>query len=98
MATTDFSTWLDSTDPEGAEEIYSLYNAVSDKESNGFYKITKSQDQIFVKAEHVEETLIIASPAAKKLFLELYSERYMDGDTDAESWFGFHRNMENPNA
>lgn len=72
MATTDFSAWLDAVDLDETEQIYSLYTAVSDEESGGFFDVTTNNGRIFVKVGHVQETLMIASQEAKSVFLKMY--------------------------
>ncbi len=98
MGTTNFDSWLDMADPDTTEEIYGLYEAVSSEEGDGIWEVSKQGTRIIVQVGHVEEALIIASDDAKNAFLKLISERYMDGDNDAESWYGFQRNMDNPKA
>lgn len=103
MTTTDFESWLDAAAPDdNVEEVYSLYSAVSDEETNGIYEIQLSDQKIFLKVGHVPETLLIASKEAKEHFLKNLRERYMsedeDEDVDPESWYGFQRNMDNPKA
>lgn len=98
MATTDFSSWLDSVDPEGTEEVYGLYSAVSEEESNGIFEVSSSQGKLFVKVGHVTDSLMITSPQAKALFLDILREKFMDGESDVESWYGYQRNMDNPKA
>ena len=96
--TTEFESWLDVADPDNAEEVYSLYFAVFHEETNGNWKIQLSNQKILLKVDDIPETLLIASKEAKELFLKILRDRYMGGDDDPDSWYGFNRNMDNPKA
>ena len=98
MATTEIESWIDAADPDGTEEVYSLYSAVSNEETNGIWDVKSSNQKIFLKVGHVPETLLIASKEAKELFLKILRDRYMGGDDDPDSWYGFNRNMDDPKA
>ncbi len=102
MSTTDFESWLDAADPDGTEEVYALYDGVLNEEGDGLYSVTRRGDQVIVGVGHVDDKLVLASPKAKSAFLRCVRDRYMnstnDEDWDAESWYGFQRNMDNPKA
>jgi hypothetical protein len=98
MGTTNFESWLDQADPDTTETIYGLYEAVSSETTNGIWNVSKRGNNIIVQVGNAKDALIIASSEAKNVFLNLVRERYMDGDDDAESWYGFQRNMDNPKA
>jgi hypothetical protein len=92
---TDFEAWLDQADPEGHEEVYALYQAVYGAEDCGFYECKASVNgtEWFLRAGHVEDTLMLASGKARSAFLSLIERRYTDGDMDIESWYGYKRAM-----
>ena len=103
MTITDFENWLDAAAPDDSvEEVYGLYSAVSEEETNGIWEIQLSDQKIFLKVGHVPETLLIASKQAKEHFLKRLRELYMgeneNENVDPESWYGFHSNMSNPKA
>ncbi|MDD5486633.1 MAG: hypothetical protein PHW65_03675 [Dehalococcoidales bacterium] len=91
---TDFNIWLEQADPEDFEDVYCLYHAVKDKENYGLYECKKSKDgKLFIKADHTEETLMLASQKAIDAFLNLIERRYVDPGMEIEGWYEFHRAM-----
>lgn len=98
MATiTDFSGWLDQADPENYEEIYSLYKAIEDidEPQYGTFKCTKNEKtgMYFLKGDHTEDTLLLASEKARLTFIKVLDDRFkIDGSI--EGWYEFHRLME----
>ncbi len=95
MTITDFNDWFNQADPEGHEEVYSLFRCVSDEESFGCWECKKNQGKLFIKSGNTEDTLMIASPEAKALFLSILRDRYVtDKDLDIEGWYAFRRAME----
>ena len=97
MSTTDFESWLDQIEPDGTEEIYALYETVSNEDSYGIFEVSKNGNQLIIKSGCGSD-ILIASKKAKLLFLEIIRERYMSNTDDAECWYGFQRNMDNPKA
>lgn len=94
MATiTDFEAWLDQADPEGHEEVYALYYCVDNEEDFALFECGENNDRLFIKAGHAEDTLMLASPAAKAAFLELITSKYVNDGMDMESWYGYRRAM-----
>lgn len=96
MATiTDFEGWLDEADPDGFEEVYSLYMAIENGEEFGPYECKPSSDNSkwFIKASHTDDTLMLASEKARKAFLSLIHSRFCDPKLDMESWYHYKRNM-----
>ena len=95
MATiTDFAAWLEQANPDDHEEVYALYRAVADEEEMGLYECSRNaRGQLFVKANHTDDTLMIASASAKALFLQKMEEQYCDDPSDMESWYGYKRAM-----
>lgn len=95
MATvTDFNTWLSEAEPEGYEEIYSLYKCVENENDYGIWTCGKNNDMLFIKARHTEDTLKLASEKAKKAFLRLIFDNYVeDKEMNIEMWYGYQRSM-----
>ncbi len=93
MAITDFNSWLDEASPDDFEEIYCIYRAVADNDSFGCYKCEENNGKFFLKADHVSETLMLASEKAKNAFLEQIRKQYCDGTDDIEMWYGYSRAM-----
>lgn len=88
---TDFSGWLDQADLDDHEEIYALYKAVEGAEEVGLYKCTAAADRTkwFVTADHIDDTLMLASVDARSTFLKKIESDYTDGEMDIESWYGY---------
>jgi hypothetical protein len=95
MATiTDFEGWLDQGEPEGYEEVYSLYRCVQDEEDFGIYECKSKDGKLFIKAGHTDDTLMLASEKAKTAFLKIIETRYVDdNDMDIESWYAYNHAM-----
>ena len=95
MATvTDFNTWLSEADPEGYEEIYSLYKCIENENDYGIWTCGKNNDMLFIKARHTEDTLILTSKKTKKAFLRLILDYYVeDKEMNIEMWYGYQRSM-----
>jgi hypothetical protein len=96
MATiTNFNDWLEQADPSGYEEVYALYRALEDCDASGIYSCIKSEkgDKWFFKGENTEDTLMLASPKAKDMFMKLIESKYGDGELDMESLYHLERNM-----
>lgn len=93
MATiTDFNAWLDEADPDDCEEIYALYKAVMDVDELGMYKCSVNNGKYFVKGNHTEDTLMLASEKARLAFMKTMDARFkIEGDL--EGWYGFERAM-----
>ncbi|MFJ5476546.1 hypothetical protein [Pectobacterium carotovorum] len=98
MNTNEFEQWLSQADPDGTEEIYALYEAVTTEEGDGIWNVTRKGKKLIISIGHVEDDLIIDSEEAKANFLSILKEDYMSGAGDVESWYGFQRNMDNPKA
>ncbi|MBX3640261.1 MAG: hypothetical protein KF888_07080 [Nitrosomonas sp.] len=93
MATiTDFEAWLDQADPDDHEEVYALYRAVSDVDELGMYKCTINNGKYFVKGDHTEDTLMLASEKAHSAFLQAINSRF-EIEGDIEGWYGYKRAM-----
>ncbi|QJY38210.1 hypothetical protein HOO69_16720 (plasmid) [Vibrio europaeus] len=91
---TDFDAWLDMVDLEDHEEVYALHQAVSGCEHFGMYKIQENRGKIFVTANHIDDTLMLASEDARRYFLTVLEKRSGISEFgDIEGWHGFHRAM-----
>ena len=92
---TDFASWLDQADPEGHEEVYSLYRAVQDRDEWGPFnaKPARGGDGVIVYADHIDDTLLLASEKAFEAFSKEIERRYVDSDLNIEGWYEFRRSM-----
>ena len=96
MATvTDFDTWLEeNVDGTDYNDVYSIYQAVNDVTDMGGFEVKKNpQGRIFVSNGFSDETLMIASDAAKETFLKMIEDKYCD-DIGIEGYYAFHHAME----
>ncbi|OBS91862.1 hypothetical protein A9257_16205 [Vibrio cyclitrophicus] len=95
MATTDFESWLSNAEPEGHEEVYALYRAVSDIDETGMFTCSENNGRFFLKASHVEETLLLASEKARKAFIATINSSFgiSDFGGDIEGWYAYRRAM-----
>ena len=92
---TDFEAWLDQADPEGHEEVYSLYRAVEDATQISFFecKPAKGGNGLIVYKDNINDKLLLASDKAKSAFLKEIEKRYVDNDMNIEGWYEFNRSM-----
>jgi hypothetical protein len=88
MTITDFDSWLDLAEPEGHEEVYSLHRSITDVADMGLYECSENNGKYFLKASHVDETLMLASDKAVRAFVATIESRF-DID-DIETWYGDH--------
>jgi len=95
-STTNFDVWLEENEPDGHEEIYSLYQAVDLREGYGLWDVTTQGDKTFIKG--TTSTLQLLSEKARLAFLTAVEKLKDDPEMDMESWYGFERNMANPKA
>jgi len=96
MATvTDFDTWLEeNVDGTDYNDVYSIYQAVNDVTDMGGFEVKKNpQGRIFVSNGFSDETLMIASDAAKETFLKMIEDKYCE-DMGIEGYYAFHHAME----
>ena len=96
MATvTDFDTWLEeNVDGTDYNDVYSIYQAVNDVTNMGGFEVKKNpQGRIFVSNGFSDETLMIASDAAKETFLKMIEDKYCE-DMGIEGYYAFHHAME----
>lgn len=91
---TDFDSWLDMADPDDHEEVYSLFQAVTEKNRVGMYHCSENNGKFFVKADHVDDTLMLASDKAFYAFLSTIEDRFGISEFgDIESWYGYNHAM-----
>jgi hypothetical protein len=93
MATvTDYKTWLSDVDLESHENVYQLYNSVSNFEGSGIFytakEVTNTGYKYHIKADGNEDTLLLESDEEKFEFLNYLSSEYTDAeDNDVEKWY-----------
>ena len=96
MATvTDIDTWLEeNVDGTDYNDVYSIYQAVNDVTDMCGFEVKKNpQGRIFVSNGFSDETLMIASDAAKETFLKMIEDKYCE-DMGIEGYYAFHHAME----
>ncbi|GCE90446.1 hypothetical protein MSKU15_2047 [Komagataeibacter diospyri] len=94
--TTDFEVWIEDNEPDGYEEIYTLYRSVAEREDNGIWAVTTNGDKTFVTGP--TSTLQLLSEKARRTFLNAVEALKSDPEMDMESWYGYERNMANSKA
>jgi len=95
-STTNFDDWIEENDPEGHEEIYALYQAISSREGFGNFDVTTDGEKTFIKGN--VSTLVLVNENARAAFSKMVDELKGDDTMDMDSWYGFQRNMANPKA
>jgi len=78
MTTSNFDSWLDALEEPETETMANLYESIVGVTQMGMFTTKENGGRLFVKADDGEETLMIASEAAKKAFLEILDVRYGD--------------------
>lgn len=94
--TTNYSVWLEEHDPDGHEEIYSLYQAATERQSYSLWDVKTQDDKTFITGS--SGTLQLLSEKARLAFVRKVESLSTDPEMDMESWYGFERNMANPKA
>jgi hypothetical protein len=89
--TSDFEVWLAENEPDGHEDIYSLYQAVECREDYGIWSVKVRGEKTFVTGP--EGTLQLLSEKARQAFLKEVEALKDDDELDMESWYGFHDAM-----
>ena len=89
---TDYQDWLSRVNLEEHEDVYNLYNSVSNYEGSGtFYtskEVTNTGNEYLVKAEGNEDTLHLESDEEKFHFLKFLADNYTDAEEgDVEKWY-----------
>ena len=94
---TSFDDWLGAEDPDGHEEIYALYQAVSNRETFGNYEVKVKDERTFIKGSS-DSTLVLGSEKARDAFLREVEKLKDDDEMDMEGWYAYSRAMANPHA
>ena len=94
--TTSFDDWLSENNVEEPEEIYALYEAVTNREGDIAFEVTTVGEKTFIKGH--ASTLLLATEKARKAFARMVDQLKGDDTLDMESWIGLQRNLANPNA
>ncbi|MCE7064091.1 hypothetical protein [Dyadobacter sp. CY326] len=90
--TTNYETWLSAVTLDAEEDVYDLYNSVSNFEGSGkFYtskEVTNDGYQYLVKAEGNADDLFLESDEAKFAFLKHLASNHTDAeDGDIQKWY-----------
>lgn len=98
MATiTDFKDFISGADLEDYNEVYCLFRAVKDIDDFGAFeckvRTTTKGNMYFVKCDHIDDVLMLASDKARDAFL-LHLEKSYAGDMDMEGWYYYKYQME----
>ena len=98
MATiTNFSAWLSCIDLSDYNDIWSLYHTVSDLSEYSSFKIDVKEEtngtKYFLKSVECDDTLMLASEAARQTFLSIIEDNYWEG-MDIEGYYAYHHAME----
>ena len=95
--TTDFSAWLSCIDLSDYNDVWSLYHTVSDLSDYSSFEIsekdTTNGTRYFLKSVECDETLMLASEAARQTFLSMIEDNYCEG-MDIEVYYAYHHAME----
>ena len=89
---TDYQNWLSGVDLENHEDVYNLYNSVSNFEGSGIFytskEVTNTGYQYLIKADGHEDILFLDSDESKFAFLEYLADNYTDAEEgDVEKWY-----------
>jgi hypothetical protein len=95
-STTNFEVWLDENEPDGHEEIFTLYLSVNEREGHGVWRVSTNGDKTFVTGP--TSTLDLLSDYARLTFLRKVEALKRDPEMDMESWYLFERSMANPKS
>lgn len=101
MATiTDFDAWLSCIDLSDYNDVYSLYQTVSELVNYSSFEITENDTsngkRYFLKSNECDDTLMLASEKSRQTFLSIITTRYCE-DMDIEGYYAFHHGMEMDN-
>lgn len=84
--TTSFEDWLNENTPVSNSEIYSLWRAVYDQQSQGLWEVIPTRTGMIIK-KGSDDGLMLASEAARKKFLRKLESFKDDRDADMETWW-----------
>ncbi|CAG5067573.1 hypothetical protein DYBT9623_00294 [Dyadobacter sp. CECT 9623] len=95
---TNFEDWLAGVNPHGDEDIYDLYNSVSNFEGSGRYYTSKEVKndgyEYFVKADGFEDELHLDSDETKFAFLNHVKTTYTDAsENDIDKWYEMKKEL-----
>lgn len=87
-----YQEWLSNVDLDNLENVYNLYNSVSNFEGSGIFytskEVTNSGNQYLVKADGNADALLLESDEDKFAFLEYLANNYTDSEEgDVEKWY-----------
>jgi hypothetical protein len=90
--TTNYESWLSTVTLDREEDVYDLYNSISNFEGSGkFYtskEVTNDGYEYLVKAEGSADDLFLESDEAKFEFLKLLASNHTDAeDGDIQKWY-----------
>ncbi len=94
--TTSFDDWLSENDVEESEEIYALYEAVTNRKGDIAFEVTTAGEETRIKGP--ASTLLLATEKARKVFARKVNKMKRDDTLDMESWIALQRNLANPKA
>ncbi|WP_439558399.1 hypothetical protein [Dyadobacter sp.] len=96
--TTDHEEWLSGVSLGDHEDVYNLYDSITNFEGSGrFYttkEVTNDGYQYFIKAEGVVEHLFLESDEAKFAFLDYLAKNYTDAEEgDVTKWYNLKKEI-----
>ncbi|MCF0041452.1 hypothetical protein [Dyadobacter fanqingshengii] len=96
--TTNFETWLSDVALEGKEDVYDLYNSISNFEQSGkFYtskEVTNDGYEYLVKADGNEDSLHLESDEIKFSFINHLRANYTDADeSNIDVWYDLKKEL-----
>lgn len=89
----DMLNWVEGLDLDHYEDIYALYCTVNNKENFGLFSYEEYDNEILIRADHIDDELILISDEQRKRLADLIEEEYM-GNMDPEGWYGYNRALE----
>ncbi|TLV03970.1 hypothetical protein [Dyadobacter luticola] len=95
---TEFQEWLDMVSVKTDEEVYNLYDSVTNFEQSGaFYthkEVTNDGYQYFISAEGVLDKLFLDSDQTKFDFIEYLAQNYTDAEEgDVQKWYNLKKEV-----
>jgi hypothetical protein len=95
---TDYEQWLAGVNLSGHEDVYNLYDSITNFEGSGrFYtnkEVTNDGYQYFVKVEGLPEPLFLESDEAKFAFLDYLARNYTDAEEgDVTKWYNLKKEI-----
>lgn len=96
--TTDFAEWLSGAGVKSDEDVYNLYDSLTNFEQAGpFYthkEVTNDGYQYFISADGVLDKLFLDSDQAKFDFLEYLAKNHTDADAgDIHKWYNLKKEL-----